>query len=83
MTVSVRGSVGHRELRETEPSFGASLGIIDLGRLIAARRQILAVRRETDATDNAEHAKWIVSPVIPATEAPRPPTFRGLECGPS
>ena len=54
--------------KEIEPSFGASFRIIDLGRLIAARCQILAIRRKADTTDDAEHVREIVSPGIPVIE---------------
>jgi len=51
MTISVRG----RPIcaKGTEPCFGASLRVIDLGRLIAARRQILAIGRKPDTTNDA------------------------------
>ena len=54
--------------KEIEPSFGASFRIIDLDCLVVARRQILAIRRKTDTTDEAEHVREIVSPGIPVIE---------------
>lgn len=44
-------------VEETEPSFSASFRIVDLGRLIAACCQILAVRRKTHAADDTEDVK--------------------------
>jgi hypothetical protein len=64
MAVSVGGSIG-QSAKETEPCFGASFRIIDLGRLIAARRQILAVCRETDTTNDT---KSTISPAIPVID---------------
>ena len=73
-------------VKKTEPSFGPSFRIIDLSRLIAARCQILAVRRKTYTTNDTKDGKRIVNPGIPVIEVAdgaTPPTFRGLGCGPS
>ena len=73
-------------IKKSEPSFSASFRIIDLGRLIAARCQILAVRRKTYTTNDTKDGKRIVNPGIPVIEVAdgaTPPTFRGLGCGPS
>ena len=73
-------------VKKTEPSFGPSFRIIDLSRLIAARCQILAVRRKTHTTNDTKDGKRIVSPGIPVievTDGVAPLTFRGLVRGPS
>jgi len=54
--------------KETEPSLGASFRIIDLGRLIAACRQILAIRRKTNTTNDTKRGDSIVSSAIPVIE---------------
>ena len=71
----------------TEPNFGTSSCIIDLGRVIASRRQVLSVRRKSNTSNSTKHGKHIVNlvtPVIEATERTTPPTLiHGLECEPS
>ena len=71
-------------VKKTEPSFSPSFRIIDLSRLIAARCQILAVRRKSHTTNDAKDGNCIVSPGIPVIEVAdgvTPLTFRGLGCG--
>jgi len=74
----------HQE--ETEPSFGSSFRIIDLGCPIASCRQIPAVRRKSNTPNVTKSRKHIVSPVIPVidvTERMTQPTFRGVGYEPS
>ena len=78
----------HRPMcvKKTEPSFSPSFRIIDLSRLIAARCQILAVRRKMHTTNDTKDGNCIVSPgisVIEVADGVTPLTFRGLGCGPS
>ena len=71
---------------KAKPCFGAGFCIIDLGRLIAARCQILAVRRKADTTNDTKPGKQNVNsgiPVIEMTEQMTLPTFRGLGYEPS
>lgn len=53
--------------QKLEPSFGASLSIIYLGGLIAARCQILAICGKPDTTNDTKHKKWSISPTVPLT----------------
>jgi len=60
----------HRQKRtKTEPSFGASFRVVDVGCTIGSRCQVLSVRRKLNTTNNTKHGKHIVSLVIPVIEA--------------
>ena len=82
------GPPSARDTEGTEPNFGASLRIIDLGCLNTARRQIIAIDGKPNTSNNTRHRKRDVKSAIPVIavaegDQMRLPTFRGIVYEPS